>query len=286
MSTALEPIREHPIASAAQAHEAVIQIRGLRSEVGGVVIHRDLDLTVEAGEMLAIIGSSGSGKTTLLRLMLGLEVPAAGEIRVFGNPLGRCAQSELEHVRYRWGVLFQQGALFSALTVLDNVALPLRELRSVPREMIRPLVLLKLAQVGLQPDDANKMPAELSGGMIKRAALARALILDPELLFLDEPTAGLDPESSKQFVALIRTLRRELNLTVVMVTHDVDTLIALADRVAVLAERRLVTVGPLCDVAKSPDPFISSFFSDHIPRCAEEHLRGYRAKLEQSGRFV
>jgi len=258
-------------------------VRGLHTVVAGAVIHRDLDLTVRSGEMLALIGGSGSGKTTLMRMMLGLDIPTAGTIRVFGQPLGRCADSDLSRVRHRWGVLFQQGALFSALSVHDNVALPLRELKTMDRSLIEPLVMLKLAQVGLQADDARKMPAELSGGMIKRVALARALILDPQLLFLDEPTAGLDPDSSKQFVALIRALRRELRLTVVMVTHDVDTLLALADRVAVLADQHLIAVDTLCTVARLQHPFIRNFFLGHLPRCEEQGLAGFRATLDEAG---
>ena len=261
---------------------SIIDIRNMSSAVGGTVIHRGLSLSVRYDEMLAIIGGSGSGKTTLLRLMLGLEVPTDGEIRIFGQALGRCAAQDLERVRHRWGVLFQQGALFSALSVFDNIALPLRELGSVPEALVTPLVMLKLQQVGLQASDGGKMPAELSGGMIKRASLARALILDPQLLFLDEPTAGLDPESSKQFVQLIRELRKELHLTVVMVTHDVDTLIALADRVAVLADQRLIAVDSLCAVAHLQHPFTSSFFLGHLPRCAEDHVERYRASLAQS----
>jgi phospholipid/cholesterol/gamma-HCH transport system ATP-binding protein len=258
----------------------VVEVDDVTTVLSGVTIHRHLSLRVQAGEVLAIIGGSGSGKTTLLRLMLGLETPTDGQLRIFGHPLGRCATADLEGVRHRWGVLFQQGALFSALSVFDNVALPLRELKTVPSDLVRPMVMLKLAQVGLKPDDALKMPAELSGGMIKRASLARSLILDPQLLFLDEPTAGLDPDSSKQFVRLVRNLRREMGLTVVMVTHDVDTLFALADRVAVLAEQRLIAEGPLEEVARLPHPFVRNFFLGHLPRCAEASLREYRRSLE------
>jgi phospholipid/cholesterol/gamma-HCH transport system ATP-binding protein len=235
---------------------------------------------VQRGEVLALIGGSGSGKTTLLRLMLGLQVPSAGSIRIFGHPLGRCAARDLESVRYRWGVLFQQGALFSALSVFDNIALPLRELQGVPHDMVQPLVMLKLAQVGLKPEDAAKMPAELSGGMVKRVSLARALILDPELLFLDEPTAGLDPDSGKQFVRLIRRLRAELGLTVVMVTHDVDTLFATVDRVAVLADQTVIACGPIGEVARLHHPFVHNFFLGQLSRCAEDSLHTYRLALD------
>ncbi len=250
--------------------------------LGGTLIHRNLNLTVQRGEVMALIGGSGSGKTTLLRLMLGLEVPSEGSIRIFGHPLGACAARDLEHVRYRWGVLFQQGALFSALSVFDNIALPLRELKSVPASLVNSMVMLKLAQVGLRPDDALKMPSELSGGMVKRVSLARALILDPQLLFLDEPTAGLDPESATQFVRLIRRLRAELGLTVVMVTHDVDTLFATVDRVAILAEQSLIACGPIAQVAGVAHPFVKSFFLGHQERCAEESLKHYRLSLDDT----
>ena len=195
--------------------------------------------------------------------------------------MGGAERRALPALRRRIGMVFQDFRLLPHLPAYDNVALPLRELKTLSPALIEPLVLLKLSQVGLQPNDAGKMPAELSGGMIKRVALARALILDPTLLFLDEPTAGLDPESSKQFVALIRTLRRELHLTVVMVTHDVDTLLALADRVAVLAEQHLIAVDTLCSVARMSHPFISNFFMGHLPSCAEEHVADLRARLDQ-----
>lgn len=257
----------------------VIEVVNVTTVLGGVVIHRDLSLTVNADEVLAIVGGSGSGKTTLLRLMLGLDQPTSGEVRIFGQALGDCAMSDLERVRLRWGVLFQQGALFSSLPVFDNVALPLRELKAVPPALITDLVMHKLGQVGLTPNDALKMPAELSGGMVKRVSLARALILDPQLLFLDEPTAGLDPASSKQFVRLIEGLRAEMKLTVVMVTHDVDTLFALVDRVAVLADRRLVAIGSLAEVAPQRHPFIRNFFLGHLQRCEDENIRSYRRSL-------
>jgi phospholipid/cholesterol/gamma-HCH transport system ATP-binding protein len=266
----------------AAAPEPIIEVDGVTTVLGGHVIHRDLDLTVYRGEVVALIGGSGSGKTTLLRLLLGLEVPQAGSVKIFGHPLGRCAARDLERVRYRWGVLFQNGALFSALNVFDNIALPLRELKSVPPDLLKPLVMLKLAQVGLKPDDAFKRPAELSGGMVKRVSLARALILDPQLLFLDEPTAGLDPDSAKQFVKLLRRLRQELGLTVVMVTHDVDTLFAVVDRVAVLADQHIIACGPLAEVARMPHPFVRNFFLGHIERCAEEDVRRFRLSLDDT----
>jgi phospholipid/cholesterol/gamma-HCH transport system ATP-binding protein len=240
-----------------------IELCGVWTRIGAEVIHRDIDLCVRSGEVLGLIGESGSGKSTLLRVMLGLVQPTRGSVRVLGCSLQICPASELRRMQQRWGVLFQEGALFSALSVYDNVALPLRELRALPEDVIRELVMTKLAMVEIDAASADKLPSELSGGMVKRVALARALALDPELLFLDEPTAGLDPERGASFVSLIETLRHELNLTVVMVTHDVDTLIVLADRVAVLADQRLVAVGPLREVADFPHPFVRSFFLGH-----------------------
>jgi phospholipid/cholesterol/gamma-HCH transport system ATP-binding protein len=188
----------------------------------------------------------------------------------------------LRGTRNRWGVLFQEGALFSALSVYDNVAFPLRELRALPEDFIAELVSIKLDLVGIDEASKTKMPAELSGGMIKRVALARALALNPELLFLDEPTAGLDPERSHKFVRLIEALRRALNLTVVMVTHDVDSLMALSDRVAVLADQKLLTIAPLWEVVQNDHPFVKSFFLAHRSRCDKEHVRDFRAKFATS----
>jgi phospholipid/cholesterol/gamma-HCH transport system ATP-binding protein len=262
----------------------IIEARGITTRFGTTVVHQDINLCVHAGEVMALIGESGSGKTTLLRELLGLSQPSSGTIRVFGVPLQGCSGEDMAVNRRRWGVLFQEGALFSALSVYENVALPLHELRALPEDVVRELVMLKLALVEIDADSAAKLPAQLSGGMVKRVALARALALDPELLFLDEPTAGLDPERSAGFVALIERLRRELHLTVVMVTHDVNTLIALADRVAVLADQRLVTVGPLCDVVKFPHDFVRSFFLGHTARCEQEKIDDYRRSLLQPRR--
>lgn len=247
----------------------VIELRRVWTRIGAAVIHRDVNLCVRSGEVLAVIGESGSGKSMLLRLMLGLGQPSRGMVRVFDRPLQGCPSDDLKRMRRRWGVLFQQGALFSALSAYDNVALPLRELRALPEDVIRELVMTKLALVEIDAASADKLPFELSGGMVKRVALARALALDPELLFLDEPTAGLDPERGAGFVRLIETLRHELHLTVVMVTHDVDTLIVLADRVAVLAEQRLIMLGPLSSAVEFPHPFVHSFFLRHRAARAE-----------------
>ena len=238
----------------------IIEVEGLHSRFGNHVVHEDINLCVHRGEVLALVGSSGSGKTVLLRQMLGLETPAQGIVRVFGQPVHDADRNELQSMRNRCGVLFQKGALFSALSVFDNIALPMRELRTLDERMIRDLVMLKLKMVEIDAEHANKMPAELSGGMIKRIALARAMALDPELLFLDEPTSGLDPVLSEGFVKLIQALRSELTLTIVMATHDLDTLAALADRVAVLAEQRLLALGSLREVISTSHPFITKFF--------------------------
>ena len=239
---------------------SVIKLTGITTRFGQHVVHRDLELSVLQGEILCIVGGSGSGKTTLLREMLGLDRPTEGRIEVLGTALSELGAEQLNALRRHSGVLFQRGALFSALTVAENVALPLRELRTFDDDLIRETALLRLEMVGLSRADGRKMPAELSGGMIKRAALARALALEPRIAFLDEPTAGLDPESSETFVELIRELHRELQLTVVMVTHDLDTLVALADRVAVLADQRVIVAASIQEVVKVAHPFIQTYF--------------------------
>ncbi|MCC2972641.1 ABC transporter ATP-binding protein [Massilia sp. IC2-476] len=238
----------------------VVEIRNLWTRFGRTVVHQDLNLDIYAGEILTIVGGSGTGKTVLLRQMLGLERPSQGCVKVFGQDITEADAQQLQRMRNHWGMLFQQGALYSALTVFDNIAFPMRELRALPEDVIRDAVLLKMDMVGLGPEHANKMPSDLSGGMIKRVALARALALEPQLLFLDEPTAGLDPDLSDSFVALIQTLHSELKLTVVMVTHDLDTLFALSSRIAVLAEKHVLAVGPACDVLRVQHPFIKHFF--------------------------
>ncbi|MET3134466.1 phospholipid/cholesterol/gamma-HCH transport system ATP-binding protein [Oxalobacteraceae bacterium GrIS 1.11] len=238
----------------------VVEITNLWTKFGRTVVHQDLNLAIVRGEILSIVGGSGTGKTVLLRQMLGLERPARGCVRVFGEDISQTDSAHLQQLRNHWGMLFQQGALYSALSVFDNVAQPMRELRALPADLIRDAVLLKMNMVGLGPEHANKMPSDLSGGMIKRVALARALALEPKLLFLDEPTAGLDPDLSETFVALIRSLHRELGLTVVMVTHDLDTLFALSTRIAVLAEKHVIAIGPTREVIKVEHPFIKQFF--------------------------
>lgn len=238
----------------------VIRVRGVRTLFGDTLIHRSLDLDVPAGQILGLVGASGSGKTTLLREIVGLLMPNSGYVELFGRRvLDRDAEVR-RAVRRRFGMLFQQGALFSALSVFDNIAFPLRELRVLDERLIRDLVFLKLRMVELEPRHGALMPAELSGGMVKRVALARALSLEPELLVLDEPTAGLDPDLADNFVQLIRMLQQELGLTVMMVTHDLETLAGLATHLAVLADQSLIAHGTPAEVLAVDHPFIRNFF--------------------------
>ena len=258
--------------------EPIIEVRGLWSAFpvpggGQVVVHKDLDLTVYRGEVLTLVGGSGTGKTVLLRQMLGLNTPYKGSITVLGQPVSQLTR---DGAATRVGMLFQQGALFSAFSVLDNIAFPLRETGTLPDELVREAALLKLQMVGLKASDAHKMPSELSGGMIKRVALARALIMDPPLLMLDEPTAGLDPDSSDAFVTLLRALHQELGLTVVMVTHDLDTLFELSTRVAVLADQHVIIAAPVADVLAFDHPFIQHFFLGERGQRAMELLHQRR----------
>jgi phospholipid/cholesterol/gamma-HCH transport system ATP-binding protein len=254
----------------------MVEIRGLRTQFDvpgrSFVVHDGLDFAVQRGEVVSLVGGSGTGKTVLLRQILGLAHPAAGSIRVLGEPVQALGQ---RGAAARIGMLFQHGALFSAFSVLENIAFPLRELRTLPRRLVHEAAMVKLQMVGLKPDDAGKMPADLSGGMIKRVALARALIMDPPLLLLDEPTAGLDPESSDGFVRLLRSLHRELGLTVVMVTHDLDTLFELSTRIAVLADRKVVVSGAPKDVIAFQHPFVHEFFLGERGQRAMELLREY-----------
>ena len=252
-----------------------VELQGVSTRFGKQWIHKGIDLAVPAGEVVALVGGSGSGKTTLLRQMVGLLTPAEGEVRVFGEPLFSGSHQAQLARRRRFGMLFQQGALFSAFTVFDNIAFPLREFGVRDEGLLRDLVLLKMAMVELAPDVALRMPAELSGGMVKRVALARALALEPELLLLDEPTAGLDPDLSAAFVALIRSLHQALGLSVILVTHDLDTLAALATRVAVLSAGRILAFGPLDEIMNVQDPFIDRFF--HSARSQAALARGHGA---------
>ena len=243
------------------ADAKVVDIQGLWTVFHGggneYVIHKNLDLVVERGQIMALVGGSGSGKTTLLRQMLGLEQPTRGSIQIAGQPVAKLGG---KGATSRVGMLFQHGALFTAFSVLENIAFALRELKTLPSDLIHDVALVKLQMVGLSVKDAYKMPADLSGGMIKRVALARALVMDPPLLLLDEPTAGLDPESADGFCSLLRMLCQELELTVVMVTHDLDTLHELCSHVAVLADQRVVVTGTPDHVMRFAHPFVEHFF--------------------------
>ena len=239
---------------------AVVSIRNLSTRFGEAWVHRQLDLDIARGELVSLVGGSGSGKTTLLRQMVGLLQPTTGEIRLFGEALCGGGVARERALRRRFGMLFQHGALFSAFNVFDNIAFPLRELKAFDENTIHDLVMLKLDLVEMLPRHGRLLPAELSGGMVKRVALARALALEPELLLLDEPTAGLDPDRSDSFVRLIRTLGEELGLTVVLVTHDLDTLAGLSTRVAVLAEQRILAYDTVETVMHIDHPFIRNFF--------------------------
>jgi len=251
-----------------EPEQPIIRVRGLRTQFGSHVVHDNLDLDVKRGEILGVVGGSGTGKSVLLRTIIGLLTPAAGEIEVFGTELGAISREEQDAIERRWGVLFQDGALFSSLTVAQNVMAPLREHLHLPRPLMDDIAAMKVSMVGLPPDAGPKYPSELSGGMRKRAGLARAIALDPELLFLDEPTAGLDPIGAARFDDLIVDLSRALGLTVFLVTHDLDTLHAACDRVAVLAEKRVIVVGPLSEVRETPHPWIQAYFSGPRGRAA------------------
>ncbi|MES2024510.1 MAG: ATP-binding cassette domain-containing protein [Pseudomonadota bacterium] len=250
----------------------IVQIKNLSTRFGDVVVHEHVNLSINQGEIVSLVGGSGSGKTVLLRQMLGLTRPASGSVRIFGEDINAINAQRLQQLRTRWGMLFQQGALFSAFTVFDNVAQPMRELRVLPKQLIRDAALMKLQMAGIGPEHALKMPSDLSGGMIKRVALARALALEPELVFLDEPTAGLDPNASESFVNLIRELRDEMHLTVVMVTHDLDTLFSLSSRVAVLADKHIIAYCKPDKVVEFKHPFIETFFRGERGQRAFEAL--------------
>jgi phospholipid/cholesterol/gamma-HCH transport system ATP-binding protein len=253
---------------AALSSGPVVEISGVSTHFGENLIHDDVSLSVGCGEILCLVGGSGSGKTTLLREIVGLLAPTRGEVRLFGRPVLDPDPRVRVDTRRRFGMLFQQGALFSAFDVFDNIAFPLRELRLLDEDLIHDLVHIKLAMVELEARHTRRMPAELSGGMIKRVALARALSLEPELLVLDEPTAGLDPDLAGGFVRLIGSLQKQLGFTVVMVTHDLDTLSGLATRVAVLAERRIIANGPPEEVIETDHPFVRNFFCSEHARAA------------------
>ena len=256
-------------ATPATAPEYMIEVRGLLSQFGERIIHENLDLVVERGEVLGVVGGSGSGKTVLLNSIIGLKEPEGGSVSILGYDRATMTAAEEGDVERRTGILFQQGALFSALSVIENVASPLVEHTRLPKTVIRELAEMKIAMVGLKPESHHLKPAELSGGMRKRVGLARALALDPELLFLDEPTAGLDPIGAAAFDDLIRRLADDLGLTVFMITHDLDSLYAITDKVAVVADKRIVAKATVQELERSDHPWIKEYFLGPRGRAAD-----------------
>jgi phospholipid/cholesterol/gamma-HCH transport system ATP-binding protein len=246
------------------ATDLVIRVRGLRNQFGRQIVHDGLDLDVRRGEILGVVGGSGTGKSVLLRTIVGLNRPAAGSIEVLGQDVLAASEEERRRLEQRWGVLFQDGALFSSLTVAQNIEVPLKEHTDMATAFMNEIAAYKVSMVGLPPDAGAKYPSELSGGMRKRAGLARSLALDPEILFLDEPTAGLDPIGAAAFDQLIRRLQRALGLTVFMVTHDLDSLHAICDRIAVLADKKVLLVGPMRDMLACEHAWVRTYF--HGPR--------------------
>lgn len=241
--------------------ENIIEIKGLKNNLGGQWVHKDVNLTVKKGEIVAIIGGSGSGKTTILRSLLMLMKPTEGQIKLFGQDIAQLNADERSAIRRRWGMLFQHSALFSAMTVLENVMFPMQEFTDLDPDFSKQLARLKISLVGLPQEAAIKLPSELSGGMQRRAAAARAIAMDPELLFLDEPTTGLDPHSARLFDDLVVFLRDSLNLTIVMVSHDVESLKRATDRVAFIGEGRIIAIEPINELMNNPNPLIKEYFN-------------------------
>lgn len=250
--------------------EVVIRVRGVCNRFGKQTVHEGLDLDVRRGEILGVVGGSGTGKSVLLRTIIGLRRPQAGQVQILGEDFLALSDEHRVRIERRCGVLFQSGALFSSQTLVENVAMPLIEHAGFPRPAAEQLAIVKLALAGLPADAAHKYPAQLSGGMVKRAALARALALDPEILFLDEPTAGLDPIAAAAFDQLLLTLRNALGLTVFLITHDLDTLYTICDRVAVLAQKKVLVVGDLDEVAATDDAWVQDYFHGPRGRAAQQ----------------
>ncbi len=242
------------------AAPVAIRVRDLVVGFGDQIVLDHLSLDVDSGEILGLVGASGGGKSVLLRTMLGLTPKRSGRIEIFGVDQDRASRQEMQSLERRWGVLYQQGALFSSLTVFQNIEFPIREFLETPPRLMREIATAKLEMVGLNPEDGDKYPAELSGGMTKRVALARALALDPKIVFLDEPTSGLDPIAAGEFGVLIRTLQRTLGVTVFMATHDLETLQTACDRIAALADGKIVAIGPLSEVLEAEHPWVKAYF--------------------------
>ncbi len=249
---------------------AIIRVEHVYNSFGTHVVHEDLNMTVEKGEMVALVGGSGSGKTTLLRTIIMLQPPTKGQIYLLDQPIWGASHKEKQKLRQTFGMLFQSGALFSSLTVLENIMVPLQEHTKLSKKDMEEVAMLKLTLSGLKPQAANLLPKDLSGGMIKRASLARALALDPELLVLDEPTAGLDPVSASEFDQLMRQLKESLNLTVLMVTHDLDSIWATSDKVAFLGNKTLIAYEPIAELVKNDNPLIQHYFQGPRGRAVGE----------------
>jgi len=243
--------------------EPVVQLRGIVTRFGPQVVHDGVDLTVRRGEVAALIGGSGSGKSVLMREIIGLVRPAQGQVELLGTNVWTCERDELNALRRRFGMSFQGGALFSSLTVAENVAVPFLENTALPTDWVAPLVAFKIAMVGLPADAAGKSPAQLSGGMRKRAALARALALDPEVLFLDEPTSGLDPVGARDFHRLLRVLADGLGLTVIIATHDADLLVSIVDHAIALGDGKVIADGSVAQLRDSGHPWLRQYFEGH-----------------------
>ena len=258
--------------------DVVIRVRGLENSFGKQTVHRDLDLDVKRGEILGVVGGSGTGKSVLMRTILGLQQQSAGTVELFGQDIATIDAAQTKDVRRRCGVLFQDGALFTSLTVAENIQVPMREFFDLPPELMDEISGFKVSMAGLPADAGPKYPSELSGGMRKRAGLARALALDPQILFLDEPTSGLDPISAAAFDQLIKVLKDTLGLTVFLITHDLDTLHAICDRVAVLADKHVIKVGTIPELLTFDHPWVREYFSGPRGRAA----LGQTAKMEDA----
>lgn len=260
MTVAVADELEQSVPDEGKRHDIVLSARDITVGFGDKIVLQDLSLNIRRGEILGFVGASGSGKSVLLRTVLGLNRKRSGTIELFGVDVDQASDAERMRLDMRLGVLFQHGALFSALTVLENVQVPMREYLDLPKRLMDELALLKIELVGLPRDAANKFPSELSGGMIKRAALARALALDPDIVFLDEPTSGLDPIGAADFDELVAKLRDTMGLTVYMVTHDLDSLFAVCDRIAVLGKKRVIIEGTIENMLASEEPWVKAYF--------------------------
>ncbi|MCA1748511.1 MAG: ABC transporter ATP-binding protein [Parasphingopyxis sp.] len=257
------------------SEDVIISVRGLRNSFGEEVVHENLDLEMRRGEILGVVGGSGSGKSVLMRSIIGLQRPDEGDISIFGEEIDQASAERELDLRRKWGVLFQNGALFSTLTVAENVQVPLREFyKNIDEDLLDEIATYKVVMTGLSAEAAPKFPSELSGGMRKRAGLARALALDPTLLFLDEPTAGLDPIGAAAFDELIVELKQTLGLTVFLITHDLDTLYAICDRIAVIADKKVIATGTIEELLATDHPWIQEYFNGPRGRAAQGAAQG------------